>query len=243
MNAIEKIPDEILSDFNMSGLIDINLKYCNDCNDTVQAEINQNFNASTFKKYVEMAGRKEQNYYGYTDTWLYEAIKEYSIKDKSICIFGSANPWYEAIAISNNVKECVVIEYSKRPSFHKSIKYIRTHEELNKTFDIGWSISSFEHDGLGRYGDPLNGNADLEAMQRAKSIIKPDGLLFLAVPIGKDEICFNAHRIYGKIRFPYLIEGWEPIATFGFELTSFDNNYNGIHGTPYQPIIILKNTH
>lgn len=242
MDAIEKIPDAMLLDFNMNGQIEIQYQYRNDCSDETQKEVNANFNKKTFEEYVEMAKRKEMNYYGHTDAWLYNAIEDYPIKDKSICIFGSANPFYEAIAISNGVNECTVIEYSERPSFHELIKYMKPSEQSNKIFDIGWSISSFEHDGLGRYGDPLNGNGDLDAMKKAKSIIKKDGLLFLSVPIGKDKIYFNAHRIYGEKRFPYLIDGWETVKTFGFEKNSFNRESNGTNGTPYQPIIILKNT-
>jgi hypothetical protein len=32
-----------------------------------------------------------------------------------------------------------------------------------KKVDFAWSFSSFEHDGLGRYGDPLNPFAELTA--------------------------------------------------------------------------------
>ena len=34
-------------------------------------------------------------------------------------------------------------------------------------FDVALSISSFDHDGLGRYGDPLEPDNDLRAMRVA----------------------------------------------------------------------------
>lgn len=54
-----------------------------------------------------------------------------------------------------------------------------------------------EHIGLGRYGDPLNYNADLQAIAELKRVISKGGSLLFVVPIGQPRICFNAHRIYG----------------------------------------------
>ena len=52
---------------------------------------------------------------------------------------------------------------------------------------------------LSRYGDPLSANADLDSMQRLlKHHVNPGAMLFLAVPVGKDAVVFNAHRIYGQ---------------------------------------------
>lgn len=45
-------------------------------------------------------------------------------------------------------------------------------------------MHSFDHDGLGRYGDPLNPTADLQAMQTVQQVLYDGGLLFLTVPIG-----------------------------------------------------------
>lgn len=51
-----------------------------------------------------------------------------------------------------------------------------------------------------RYGDPLNPNADLEMMEALlKNHMCPGGLLLLAVPVGKDTLVFNAHRVYGCV--------------------------------------------
>lgn len=41
--------------------------------------------------------------------------------------------------------------------------------------DFAFSYSSFEHDGLGRYGDPIDPWGDLKAMQRASCWVKPGG--------------------------------------------------------------------
>jgi len=53
-----------------------------------------------------------------------------------------------------------------------------------------------EHIGLGRYGDPLDYDGDLKAIEELKRVLKPEGDLLFVVPIGKPKIMFNAHRIY-----------------------------------------------
>lgn len=59
------------------------------------------------------------------------------------------------------------------------------------------SLHAIEHFGLGRYGDEVNPNACFEAMNAMKRVLKPGGILYLAVPVGKTErVCFNAHRVF-----------------------------------------------
>lgn len=53
-----------------------------------------------------------------------------------------------------------------------------------------------EHVGLGRYGDPIDPDADLRAINELKRTLAPGGNLYFVVPIGKPKIMFNAHRIY-----------------------------------------------
>lgn len=53
-----------------------------------------------------------------------------------------------------------------------------------------------EHIGLGRYGDPLDYNGDLKAINELIRVLQPGGNLLFVVPIGAPVIMFNAHRIY-----------------------------------------------
>ena len=49
---------------------------------------------------------------------------------------------------------------------------------------LNYYFCSFDHDGLGRYGDPINPDADLEAMQNVQKLLRPGHKMFLTVPIG-----------------------------------------------------------
>jgi SAM-dependent methyltransferase len=60
-------------------------------------------------------------------------------------------------------------------------------------------MHTVEHVGLGRYGDPLDYDADIKAINELKRVLAINGTLLFVVPLGsKDTICFNAHRIYSK---------------------------------------------
>lgn len=235
-----QIPQNLYEELTMKGLCSLECRILDNSSKEVQDQINKAFSSKQFAIYLKKAKKRKCNYYGETDKWLYQALEKYSIRNKDICIFGSANPWYEAVALEFGVKTCDVIEYSDRISFDPRINYIKPVNQYSKTYDIALSISSFEHDGLGRYGDPINPNGDLVAMHNAKKIIKPGGLLFLSVPVGKDKICFNVHRIYGKHRLPLMLKGWSVLECFGFTELDFDNTLNGPFGTPYQPVFVLK---
>jgi SAM-dependent methyltransferase len=53
-----------------------------------------------------------------------------------------------------------------------------------------------EHVGLGRYGDALDPDGDVRAMEELLRVLAPGGILYLVVPVGRPRIIFNAHRIY-----------------------------------------------
>lgn len=53
-----------------------------------------------------------------------------------------------------------------------------------------------EHIGLGRYGDPLNPEGSVHAALELQRVLRPGGRLFLSLPIGRERVNFNAHRIH-----------------------------------------------
>ncbi len=93
------------------------------------------------------------------------------------------------------------------------LSYLIQNDKIEE-FDNAASFSSIEHSGLGRYGDPLDPNGDIKAVQQIHCMIKPGGLFFLGLPASKDHssfIEFNAHRVYGYNRLERLLVGWDLI--------------------------------
>jgi hypothetical protein len=56
-----------------------------------------------------------------------------------------------------------------------------------------------EHIGLGRYGDPIDPSGTIKAALELKRIVSRGGNLFLSVPIGRERVCFNAHRVHSAM--------------------------------------------
>jgi SAM-dependent methyltransferase len=53
-----------------------------------------------------------------------------------------------------------------------------------------------EHVGLGRYGDPLDPLGTRKAAAELARVLAPGGDLYVALPVGRPRVCFNAHRIH-----------------------------------------------
>jgi hypothetical protein len=53
-----------------------------------------------------------------------------------------------------------------------------------------------EHIGLGRYGDPLDTQGTHRAGRELARVLAVEGNLYVALPVGRPRLCFNAHRIH-----------------------------------------------
>jgi hypothetical protein len=53
-----------------------------------------------------------------------------------------------------------------------------------------------EHIGLGRYGDPIDPEGSRKAIAELTRVLAPGGSLFLSLPVGRERVCFNAHRVF-----------------------------------------------
>ncbi len=58
------------------------------------------------------------------------------------------------------------------------------------------ALCSLEHFGLGRYGDPIDPEACFICFEKIQKKIKPGGDLYISLPVGKERVEFNAHRIF-----------------------------------------------
>jgi hypothetical protein len=70
-------------------------------------------------------------------------------------------------------------------------------------------MHTIEHIGLGRYGEPLDPDGDLRAIEELKRVLAPNGDLLFVVPIGLQKIYFNAHRVYSVKSIKNYFKGFK----------------------------------
>ena len=158
--------------------------------------------------------------YCYGNSCCADVIAKYNyfIKDKFGMVVGTQHPWAEAMLIKGGAKHITTVEYMKIKSTHPKVSALTPQELAERAskdnftmVDFVFTYSSLEHDGLGRYGDPMNPFADLESIARIHCILKPNGTLFLGFPTGPDSIIYNSQRVYGKLRLSLILPMWDII--------------------------------
>lgn len=76
------------------------------------------------------------------------------------------------------------------------------------------SLHALEHFGLGRYGDPIDPEGHIKGFNNITKILKSGGIFYFSVPMGRQRIEFNAHRVFGM---PYLLK----LVSKDYEIKSF----------------------
>ena len=144
------------------------------------------------------------------------------IKERTMVVIGTIFPWIEKFAYHLNASKITTLDYTRAKWNDPRLEWEHVNDFLDRViaeeqieqFDNSASFSSIEHSGLGRYGDPLSANGDIDAVQETHCLLKPGGLFFIALPFSyaeKGVIEFNAHRIYGESRLRLLFKGWKEI--------------------------------
>lgn len=149
-------------------------------------------------------------------------------------VLRSINP-AKHIDISSTLHFCTLISafietafYDYRPA-HLNLEGLNTGKaDLNNLHFEDNSIQSLscmhtiEHIGLGRYGDNLNPNGDLKAIEELKRVCAPGGNLLIVLPVGKKKLMFNAHRIYNADEVIKEFDGFKIIE---FSLVTDNNDF------------------
>ncbi len=181
----------------------------------------------------------------YKQPHCWEAVSSHAVAGKRGIVFGSQTPWAEALLLAANASSVLTYEYMTITSQHDRVTALTPAQVAQRVlngswepYDFGFSYSSFEHDGLGRYGDALNPFGDIESVTKVACLLRPGGLFFLGLPIGPDALVWNAHRIYGRVRLPLLLAGWDVVDVVG------PVDLNGAPGRERytQPVLVLRNT-
>lgn len=210
-----QMPEELVAGFTMDGSIELGEFFVDDTMGGQgshykypRRDIDHMIKGAAAALGSTRGGRKN-------DHWIADALKANRdiIKGGDVLIYGSMEPWYEAMMIAMEAKSVTTVEYNELTYDHPGITTATPQElpaivEAKGGFDVALSISSFDHDGLGRYGDPLEPNNDLRAMRTARCFLKDTGVLVATVPIGPDVVVWNLHRRYGERRLPWMLDDW-----------------------------------
>jgi hypothetical protein len=229
----EEIPSALRDRYTLDGNIPLQKLYFNQT-----TSVSRTFTLQKYINVLKALANGSFEYYGNTLSFIMAATKDFPLVGKHVCVFGAMNVNCDAIALFSGADKVDILEYNLPVTEHPQVRSISHSEALQNglQWDSAFSISSFEHDGLGRYGDPLDPDGDLRAMNEACRMLRPGGLLYLSVPVGTDCLVWNAHRIYGNKRLPMLLESWELVKTYGYS----ENLHNLSLGKYVQPVFVLR---
>jgi hypothetical protein len=118
----------------------------------------------------------------------------------------------------------------------KNIKFsqadlMQLPESMIECCDSLSSLHVIEHFGLGRYGDPIDKDGHIKAIQNLHKMLSTGGIFYFSVPIGPQRIEFNAHRVFD---IEYLTHLFLDL----FEIVCFD--YVDDKGVLYENIDLEK---
>ncbi|CAF0875240.1 unnamed protein product [Didymodactylos carnosus] len=241
--GIRHIPKDLLNNFTLSGQISLSYYYNYRGTELNASKLSAQWTAEMIDNLRKMA-RERKPIGSYSTETLYPVIDIYldvAIKNKTTAVIGTEMPWIEAILLEYGAKSVQTIEYATIVSHVSNLKTITPQKYIDsrslpnfELYDSIWCYSSLEHDGLGRYGDPLNPYGDMQTMVKLSCMPKPGGVLVLAMPTSHvDSLEFNLHRVYGPIRYPFIYRHFHLLKLFG-RLSTNLGAYN-------QPILVMQN--
>lgn len=98
-------------------------------------------------------------------------------------------------------REIEVVDIRAMDDINENIKFLQLDitDRNSVPHEICDSLSclhTIEHIGLGRYGDIINPDGWLIALDNLLAMLKLGGILYLSAPIGEGSIEFDAHRLF-----------------------------------------------
>ena len=178
------------------------------------------------------------------DAYFLEALVGHVGNGSSVLVVGSAEPWHEAICLALGASRVTSVDYGMRTYEHPQLDQVNASfwdqlDDANLGYDVVVSASSLDHDGLGRYGDPIAPDGDLLTMRLLLRALVPGAKVILSVPVGPDRIIWNLMRIYGKERLARLIDGYDVVERIGYDSTKLDDAPENVLRT-YEPVFVLR---
>jgi SAM-dependent methyltransferase len=83
-------------------------------------------------------------------------------------------------------------------------------------YDSVSCLHALEHFGLGRYGDPIDPDGHVKGLNSLVQMLKPGGKLILSVPIGRERVEFNGHRVFNPATIVTLTQTTLKLKQFAY---------------------------
>ena len=125
----------------------------------------------------------------------------------------------------------------------KQADLMKLPDSLRKYTDSVSSLHAIEHFGLGRYGDPVDSEGHINGLNNIYEILTQGGKFYFSVPIGRQRIEFNGHRIFNVgylvnlFKSKYIIDHFSFVDDAGdlfenmpLDERSISTNYGCNHG-------------
>ncbi|HAB99806.1 MAG TPA: hypothetical protein DCE71_08300 [Parachlamydiales bacterium] len=186
------------------------------------------FTKSQVESYLAMI--KNRTVLSQTDIYLIEALNTFPAAGKNVGVLFSTNPWYESLLLSLGIQPKTIPSQSN-VSLDSCLEVEK--EPKPRSFDAIFLLLQLKTLG---FGSTIDLDADLKAMHEAKKLLHGSGLLYLSIPVGKDRLIWNSHRIYGEKRMKKLFKGWRPQGYFGYSYEDLQKDDEELH----EPVIVLK---
>jgi ubiquinone/menaquinone biosynthesis C-methylase UbiE len=84
------------------------------------------------------------------------------------------------------------------------------------------ALHSIEHFGLGRYGDQVDPLGYRKAFEEIQRVVAKGGDIYISVPIGRQRLEFNAHRIFDP---KYIVRLFQDCQLIKFSAVDDKNEY------------------
>lgn len=142
-------------------------------------------------------GGTTKNEYFWQD--LYIARKIYSANPQKHIDVGSRVDGFVAHIASFRDIEVIDIRpvTSKIPGVtFKQADLMANNFSLSSQCDSLSCLHALEHFGLGRYGDPIDPQGYIKGLANMAALLKTGGTFYLATPVGRERVEFNAHRVF-----------------------------------------------
>lgn len=174
-----------------------------------------------FDRY-ETAGEIPKHYF-YQDLWA--ARKIYLSKVKVHYDIGSRLDSF----ISHCLVFCKVIMLDVRPlkAEVQNLEFVQadamdmSHIKTNKITSLS-ALHAVEHFGLGRYGDPIDPLGYVKAIEEMQRVTKVGGNIYFSVPIGRQRLEFNAHRVFNP---KYIVDLFSQCKLIEFSAVNDENEF------------------